>query len=113
MVLDDFLLPAENIRFSSRDGLVEYGDRRYRVLVTDRRLIFYAQRGMLMKSDDIVSERLDSLHGLKYFEGGMFFRYAIISVQGSMKMDLRGSPSDLKPLFHSLQALVSSNNNKK
>jgi hypothetical protein len=112
MVLDDFLLPAENIRFSSRDSLVEYGGRTYRVLVTDKRLIFYAQRGMLMKSDDIVSERLDSLHGLKYFEGGMFFRHAIISVQGSMKMDIRGSPSDLKPLFHSLQALVNNNNNK-
>jgi hypothetical protein len=106
MVLDDFLLPAENIRFSSRDQIVEYGDKKYRVLVTDKRLILFARRGTLLKSDDIVSERLDSLHGLKYFERGLLFRYAAISIQGSVKIEIRGSPSNLKPLYHSLQAMV-------
>ena len=110
MVLDDFLLPAENIRFSSKDEIVEYGEKKYKVLVTDKRLILYARRGTLVRSDDIVSERLDSLYGLKYFERGMLFRSAAISIQGSVKLEIRGSPSNLKPLYHSLQALV--NNNK-
>jgi hypothetical protein len=106
MVLDDFLLPAENIRFSSNDSIVEYADKRYRVLVTDKRLILYAQRGILLKSDDVVSERLESLHGLKYLERGTIFRSAVVSVQGSVKLDIKGSPSHLKPLYHSLQAAV-------
>lgn len=106
MVLEDFLLPAENVRFSSKEGIVEYADKRYRVLVTDKRLILYAQRGMLRRSDDIVSERLDSLHGLKYFERGTIFRSAVVSVQGSMKFEMRGSPSYLKPLYNSLQAVI-------
>jgi hypothetical protein len=110
MVLDDFLLPAENIRFSSKDEIVEYGEKKYKVLVTDKRLILYARRGTLVRSDDIVSERLDSLYGLKYFERGLLFRSAAISIQGSVKLEIRGSPSNLKPLYHSLQALV--NNNK-
>ena len=106
MVLDDFLLPAENSRFSSDDEIVEYGDKKYRVLVTDQRLILYARRGTFVKSDDIVSERLDMLHGLKYLERGMFFRLAVISIQGTMKLEIRGSPSSLKPLYHSLQAII-------
>jgi hypothetical protein len=106
MVLDDFLLPAENIRFSSNDEIVEYSDKKYRVLVTDKRLILYARRGMLVRSDDIVSEKLDSLFGLKYFEKGIFFRSAIISIQGSVKLEIRGTPSNMKPLYHSLQAAI-------
>jgi hypothetical protein len=110
MVLDDFLLPAENIRFSSKDKIVEYGDKKYKVLVTDKRLILFARRGTLVRSDDIVSERLDSLYGLKYIERGVLFRSAAISIQGSVKLEIRGTPSNLKPLYHSLQAVV--NNNK-
>lgn len=106
MVLDDFLLPAENIRFSSNGEIVEYGDKKYRVLVTDQRLILYARRGILVRSDDIISERLDSLHGLKYLERGTLFRLAVISIQGSVKLEIRGSPSNLKPLYHSLHGII-------
>lgn len=106
MVLDDFLLPAENIRFSSVEEIAEYGDKKYRVLVTDKRLILYARRGIIVRSDDIISERLDSLHGLKYFEKGLIFRSAVISIQGSLKMEIRGSTLNMKPLYHSLQAVI-------
>ena len=106
LVLHDFLLPAENVRFSSNDYIAEYSEKKYRVLVTDKRLILYAQRGMLLKSDDVISEKLESLHGLKYLERGTFFRTAVISVQGSIRLDIRGSPSHLKPLYHSLQAII-------
>jgi hypothetical protein len=106
MVLDDFLLPAENIRFSTNEEIVEYADKKYRVLVTDKRLILYARRGMLVRSDDIVSEKIDSLFGLKYFEKGILFRSAIISIQGSVKLEIRGSTSNMKPLYHSLQAAI-------
>jgi len=106
MVLDDFLLPAENIRYSSNNEIAEYGDKKYRILVTDKRLILYARRGTLVRTDDIVSERLDSLLGLKYFEKGTLFRSAIISIQGSVKLEIRGSPSNMRPLYHSLQAII-------
>ena len=106
MTLNDFLLPSENVRFSSKDGIVEYADKRYRVFVTDKRLILYAHRGILIKSDDIVSERLDALYGLKYFERGIIFRSAVISIQGSVKFEIRGSPSNIKPLYHSLHSVI-------
>ena len=81
MPLQDYLLPLENIKFYSKSS-VTYGDKRYNVLVTDKRLILFAQRGHILRSDDIVSERLDRLQGVEYSEKGLLFKTAKISVQG-------------------------------
>jgi hypothetical protein len=101
----DFLLPSENVKFASNED-VEFGEKKYNVYVTDRRLILYARRGLVMRSDDIVSETLVSIHGVKYREAGFPFKTATISVVGSSNIDIRGPPSKLKPLFHSLQSMV-------
>lgn len=105
MPLQDFLLPSENVKFHS-NTLVRYADKKYRVLITDKRIILFAQRGYLLKSDDIVSERLDRLNGLEYSEKGLIFRIAKISVQGITRLDLFGPTSELKPLFHNMQSLI-------
>src|SRR5579884_2538705 len=105
MVLDDFLLPSENMRFSSDHEIALHGEKKYRVLVTDKRLILYARRGKIIKSDDIISERLDVLRVLKYVERGALFRSASISIQGSVNLEIRGSPARMKPLYHCLQAI--------
>lgn len=107
MPLSDFLLPSENVKFAS-DQDVEYGEKKYNVYVTDKRLILYARRGLVMRSDDIVSERLESIHGVKYRESGFPFKTATISVVGSAKLDMKGPASRIKPLFHSLQSMVNS-----
>ena len=105
MPLQDYLLPLENIKFYSKSS-VTYGDKRYNVLVTDKRLILFAQRGHILRSDDIVSERLDRLQGVEYSEKGLLFKTAKISVQGASKMEMRGSPSEIKPLFQSIQSVI-------
>ena len=105
MPLQDFLLPLENVKFYS-NSLVRYADKKYRVLITDKRIILFAQRGYLLKSDDIVSERLDRLQGLEYSEKGLIFRIAKISVQGTTRIDIFGPTSELKPLFHNMQSLI-------
>ena len=67
MPLQDYLLPLENVKFYSKTSVL-YGSKRYNVLITDKRLILFAQRGYILRSDDIVSERLDRLQGLEYSE---------------------------------------------
>jgi hypothetical protein len=105
MPLQDYLLPLENIKFYSKTSVI-YGGKRYNVLVTDKRLLLFAQRGYLLRSDDIVSERLDRLQGLEYSEKGLLFKVARILIQGSSKMEIRGNPSELKPLFQNIQAML-------
>jgi len=105
MPLQDFLLPQENVKFHS-DSLVRYGVKKYRVLITDKRIILFAQRGHILKTDDIVSERLDKLQGLEYSEKGVFFKVSKISIMGTTRLDIFGPTSELRPMFHNLQSLV-------
>ncbi len=107
MALNDYLLPTENIRLASDDE-VEYGEKKYRIVITDKRFILYARRGAVFKSDDVVSERLQAIHGFKYSEKGTIFRKATISVITNGKMEIRGSPDRMKPLFHTLQSTIGS-----
>jgi hypothetical protein len=105
MPLRDFLIPLENVKFQSK-SLISYADKKYKVILTDKRFILYARRGHFIKSDDIVSERLDRLNGLRYSERGVMFREAKISIQGTTKMDIHGPISELKPLFHTMESII-------
>jgi hypothetical protein len=105
LALQDYLLPLENIKFNSKTS-VSYGGKKYNVLVTDKRLLLFAQRGYLLRSDDIVSERLDRLQGLEYSEKGLLYKTAKILIQGSSKLEIKGSPTELKPLFQNIQAIL-------
>lgn len=105
MSIQEFLLPDENIRFHSKSS-VKYGEKKYNVLITDMRIILYAQRGHILKTDDVISERLDKLREIKYCEKGLVFRSAKISIQSSINLDIVGSCTELKQLFNNLQVII-------
>ena len=102
-----FFTSLENVKFQSKT-LVDYANKKYKVVFTDKRFILYAQRGHFIKSDDLVSERLDRLNGLEYSEKGLMFRSARISIRGTTKLDIRGPISELKPLFHAMESIIKS-----
>ena len=105
VALADFLLPSENIEFMSDDD-VSFGEKKYRVIITDKRFMLYSRRGLLFRSDDMISKRLDSISELQYREKGFLFGAATISVLSDAKLDLTGSPSKMKPLFVLLQSVI-------
>ena len=76
MPLEDYLMPNENIRYQS-DFDIQYGDKSYTVVLTDTRLILYARKGLIFKSDDVVTEAIRDVQGIKYKESGMFSRVHI------------------------------------
>lgn len=105
MTLADFLLPAENIQLMS-DEAVSLGEKKYRVIVTDMRLILYSRRGLLLRSDDIISKKLGSISSLQYSEKGFLFGRATISIIADSRLDLHGSPGSMKPLYQLLQTVI-------
>ncbi len=107
MSVQDFLLPLENIRFQSKT-FVHYANKKYKFLITDKRIILYVQRDHLIQSEDIVSESLDRLQGIEYTEKGLVFREAKISIKGVTNIEIRGPASDLKPVFHLIESLIKS-----
>ena len=106
MTLRDFLMPGEEIRFrSSRQ--VRYGSKAYQVILSDRRLLLYARRGALFKNDDVVSQRLDELQGVKYVERGLISKRGTIQVQGhKAEMDLTGPALEIKTLYQQMMAFM-------
>jgi hypothetical protein len=104
--LEDYLMPGEEVRFHSGSA-VRYGTKRYRVILSDRRILLYAQRGMLFKNDDVVTQRLADLQGVKYSEHGLVARKGIIRVQGiRAEMDLSGPANEIKALYQQMMQFM-------
>lgn len=81
---------------------VESGGSSYQVIVTDKRLVLYARRGMVFKKDDVISESLSDIQGIKYKEEGILNKKGIIEVSGRTKIPLEGKPSEIKALYQNL-----------
>jgi hypothetical protein len=101
MPLEDYLMPDENIKFQS-DLDVQYGDKLYNIVLTDTRLVLYSRRGLLFKSDDVVTEAIKDIKNLKYKEEGMFVKKAYLIIESKSKIVLSGDRDALKTLYQRL-----------
>ena len=68
MVLEDFLFPGETIIFQS--GKVRTLNDRFDFYITDQRILLYRRRGVVLKKDRIVAERIQDIRTLHYDEKG-------------------------------------------
>ena len=92
-------MPSEQVKFQS-NHTVRYGDKIYRVVLTDRRILLYAKRGTVFKSDDVVTQKLEDLQGVKYREEGLIEKKGIIKIQSlKTEMDLSGPAKEMKVLY--------------
>jgi hypothetical protein len=99
-------MPGEEIRFQS-GRTIRYGNKRYRVILSDKRILLFAQRGMLVKNDDIVSHKLEDLQGVKYTEQGIIAKKGIIRVQSfKTEMDLSGPANEIKTLYQQMMQFM-------
>lgn len=105
MPLEDYLLPGEEIRFHSGQS-VSYGGKLYELLVTNKRLLLYARRGLVFKSDDVVSIKLDELQGVKYKEKGVIGRIGILEIHGKTRIQLEGHPAEMKTLYQQILQFI-------
>jgi len=103
--LEDYLMPGEEVKFHST-GRVKYGEKPYHVILTDRRILLYAQRGMMFKNDEVVTQKLDELQGIKYSEEGIIGKRGTIHIEGRTKMDLRGAAAEIKILYQQMMQFL-------
>lgn len=106
MPLEDYLMPNEAIKYQS-DFNVQYGDKFYTVILTDSRLIFYARRGLIFKGDDVITEAIREIQGIKYKETGMFVKASHLIIIGKTQMDLTGNQAAIKALYQRLLPFLS------
>jgi hypothetical protein len=103
--LDDYLMPGEEIKFQSTRR-VRYGDKGYHVILTDRRILLYASRGAVFKNDDVVTQKLDELQGIKYAERGIIDKTGTIRLEGKTRMDLSGPAGEIKTLYQQMMQFL-------
>ena len=106
MTLRDYLMPGEEIRFQSTRA-VRYGNKPYHVILSDRRILLFARRGALFKNDDVVSQKLDELQGVKYTEQGIVAKKGVIHVQSfKAEMNLSGPAGEIKTLYQQMMQFM-------
>lgn len=98
-------MPGETIKFQS-NGNVSYAGKVYQVLLTDRRILLYARRGMIVKNDDVVTQKLDELQDIKYSEQGLIGKKGIIHIEGKTRMDLFGPALEIKALYQQMMQFM-------
>jgi hypothetical protein len=106
LALEDYLMPGEEIKFRS-NRTVRYGGKLYTVVLSDRRILLYAQRGVLFKNDDLVAHKLADLQNVKYSERGILGKRGIIRVQSvKTEMDLEGPAEEIKALYQQIMQFM-------
>lgn len=105
MALRDYLNPREQVSFKSGVA-VKHGGKDYQVIVTDRRLILYGRRGIVVKNDDVITERLDNVQEIRYREKGLIGKRGIITIEAMRSIQLMGNASQMKMIFNSLLQFV-------
>ena len=105
MPLEDYLLSGEKV-YVQTPPYVGYRGEYYEAVITNKRLILYARRGFVFKSDDVISVKLDEIADLRYREDGIILKTAIIEIWGKRRIRLEGPVSTMKALYRLLQLFI-------
>ena len=106
LVLKDFLLPNEAIRYRSPGKIRYLGDKFY-FCITNQRILVYRRRGKVFKKDRIIAERLEAIEKLSYNERGLVRKRGYLSVQTeSKRMFFEGKIPDIKSIWQELQKYI-------
>jgi hypothetical protein len=109
MPLKDFLVPEEQVKFVCRRD-IEYANKKYDLFITNKRILLYRESGFISKSEDVICEKIERLQGLEYKEKGGLVDLAKISINGGIKIDIKGPSKEVKNMFKILECLINSNN---
>lgn len=106
MPLEDYLLPNESVLYQSNFD-VTYADKKYVVLLTNLRLVLFARRGLIFKSDDVITEAIRDVQGIKYKERGILIKTAYVEIISTSKIVLTGRKEAMKTLYQRLLPFLS------
>lgn len=106
MVLTDFLYPGETIIFQS-NKISSLNDSFF-FFITDQRILLYRRRGMLLKKDRVISERIENINTMHYGERGILRKKGVLRIETySKKMDpIIGKVADIKAIWKEMQKYI-------
>ncbi len=100
MPLEEFLLPKEEVHLRVP---TYYGNQWYELVVTNKRLILYARRGLLFKKDDFISIKMAERENVVYKEEGLISKKGILLIDTvRRRIVLRGGTRDMKVAYQNI-----------
>ncbi len=107
MVLEDFLLPGEVVKFQS-PGKVRAYNVSFDFLLTDQRILLYRRRGVLLRKDTVIAERIEDIRTLNYDEKGIARKKGVLNIETmSKKMGpIEGKVPDIKAIWQELHKYI-------
>ena len=103
MPLEGYLLPGEEVVHWS-DFHVTLGETRYRVFITNLRLLLYRESGLLFKEEEIISERFNQIQGLQFTQQGAIKKRGVLRFNASGgEFVLEGPVNGMRAIFKALQ----------
>lgn len=107
MALENHLKPGETVQYQSRHTIT-YDEKKYRVYVTEDRLLLYARRGLIIKKDDLVTWRLTDITRTNYQENGLLGLKGtvLLEVGDGEEIELNAGKKRIKPVYHECTQLI-------
>jgi hypothetical protein len=103
MPIENYLLSEEKILFWS-DFLVIYNEARYKVYITDLRLLLYSETGLVFKKEDVITENFRQITGLQFTELGTINKKGIFKFNSNTgEVILEGPVNGMRGLFKAIQ----------
>ena len=106
VVLTDFLFPEETIVFQS-NKISSLNDNFF-FFITDQRILLYRRRGVVLKKDRIISERIENISSMRYGEIGVVRKKGVLRIETySKKMDpIVGKVADVKAIWQEMHKYI-------
>ena len=103
MPIENYLLPGEKILFWS-DFQVTYQEAKYKVYISNLRLLLYGESGMVFKKEEIITEAFRQITGLQFTEQGTINKKGIFRFTSNKgEVQLEGPVNGMRGLFKAIQ----------
>lgn len=103
MPVEDYLLSEEKVLFWS-DFQVSYKEEKYKVFITNIRLLLFKERGIVFRREEIITENWAQITGLQFTEAGGIGRKGTLRFSCSKgEIQLEGPKNGMLGLFKAIQ----------
>jgi len=98
--IEKFLLPNEIAVYTTKGSLYVGGEEGLKGYVTNNRVIFYASKGLIFKSDRLHEIPLKDIHYYKIVEEGLVLKKMYLQLND---LRIKGDRSDVLELYRAIQ----------
>lgn len=103
MPIENYLLGDEKVLFWS-DFQVTYKEVKYKVYITNLRLLLYSETGLIFKKEDVITENWRQITGLQFKEIGTISKRGIFKfISNKGEVELEGPANGMRGLFKAVQ----------